>query len=582
MLDLVIRGATIVDGTGAPAVRGDLGVRDGRIVVVGPPGGTGDEPTRRVLDADGLVACPGFVDPHTHYDAQLFWDPLASPSNVHGVTSVVGGNCSFGLAPIHDVDADYIRRMMAKVEGMPLAALERGVPWTWDGFDAYLDALDGLGGVAVNAGFLVGHSALRRYVLGAEANERSATADELDRLRATLAHALAAGALGFSTDCSRVHSDGDGRPVPARGAARDEVLALCEETGRHAGTTLAGIFEGANDGFRDDELDLLTAMSLRGDRPLNWNVLVVDARHPERAQRQLAASRHARERGAWVVALTMPVIVPKNMSFLTYCAPNLMPGWGPILNAPVDERMARLRDPQTRRTMLARADSDEAGMFRRLADFAGYVIGDTFSSANAGLSGRVVRDIAAERGVEPFDALVDVVLADDLRTVLWPSAPDDDDAHWAMRVALWDEPDVLLGGSDAGAHLDRMCGGSYPTQFLADTLRGRRLVGLERAVRMMTDEPARLFGLRDRGRIAAGAHADLVLFDPETVGAAPATLVRDLPDGSPRMTAASTGVARVLVAGVETIVDGAPTGALPGRVLRSGRDTETVSLGRRR
>jgi N-acyl-D-aspartate/D-glutamate deacylase len=188
-----------------------------------------------------------------------------------------------------------------------------------------------------------------------------------------------------------------------------------------------------------------------------------------------------------------------------------------------------------------------------------------------------VRDIAAERGVEPFDALVDVVLADDLRTVLWPSAPDDDDAHWAMRVALWDDPDVLLGGSDAGAHLDRMCGGSYPTQFLADTLRGRQLVPLERAVHLMTDAPARLFGLRDRGRLAVGAHADVVLFDPATVGAAPATLVRDLPDGSPRMTAASNGVARVLVAGVETVVDGAPTGARPGRVLRSGRDTDTVT-----
>jgi N-acyl-D-aspartate/D-glutamate deacylase len=573
MLDLLITGATIVDGTGAPGRTGDLGVRDGRIVAVGDV----DEPARRAIAADGLVACPGFVDPHTHYDAQLFWDPLAAPSNVHGVTSVIGGNCSFGLAPLHGVDADYIRRMMAKVEGMPLAALEGGVPWTWDGFDGYLAALDGVGGFAVNAGFLLGHSALRRYVLGPEANERPATGDELERLRAALGAGLAAGALGFSTDCSRVHSDGDGRPVPARGADRDEVLALCEETGRHPGTTLAGIFEGASDGFRDDELELLTAMSVRGDRPLNWNVLVVDVRRPDRVERQLAASRHARAHGGRVVALTMPVIVPMNMSFLNYCALNLMPGWGPILNAPLAERMERLRDPETRRMMLARADSDEAGMFRRLADFGGYVIGDTVSPANAGLSGRVVRDIAAERGVAPFDALVDVVLADDLATVLWPSAPDDDDAHWAARVALWDDPDVLIGGSDAGAHLDRMCGGSYPTQFLADTLRGRRLVSLERAVQMMTGDPARLFGLRDRGALAPGAHADVVLFDPDRVDAAPATLVRDLPDGSPRMDAASTGVAHVFVGGVETVVDGRPTDARPGRVLRSGVDTDTVT-----
>ncbi len=182
--------------------------------------------------------------------------------------------------------------------------------------------------------------------------------------------------------------------------------------------------------------------------------------------------------------------------------------------------MERLRDRDTRRMMVARADSEEAGVFRRLADFGGYVIGDTSSAANEGLSGRVVRDIAAERGdADPFDTLVDMVLADDLRTVLWPSAPDDDDAHWAVRQQLWDDPDVLLGGSDAGAHLDRMCGGSYPTQFLADCIRGRKLVSVERAVRMMTDDPARLFGLRDRGRLAEGAFADVVLFDPDLVGA---------------------------------------------------------------
>ncbi len=278
-----------------------------------------------------------------------------------------------------------------------------------------------------------------------------------------------------------------------------------------------------------------------------------------------------------MIALTMPVIVPMNMSFLTYCALNLMPGWGPILNAPVAERMARLRDPATRRMMVARADSDEAGMFRRLADFGGYVIGDTWSEANQGLRGRVVRDIAGERGADPFDTLVDVVLADELRTVLWPSAPDDDDAHWALRAELWKHPDVLLGGSDAGAHLDRMCGGSYPTQFLADTIRGRRLVSLERAVQQLTDAPARVLGLRDRGRIHPGCIADVVVFDPDTVGALPATTVRDLPGGdSPRMTAGSTGIERAYVNGVETVVEGTATGARPGVVLRSGRDTDTV------
>jgi N-acyl-D-aspartate/D-glutamate deacylase len=576
MLDHRIVGATIVDGSGASAYPGDLGLRDGRIVTIAPAG-TLTEPSHHDVDATGLVACPGFVDPHTHYDAQLFWDPLATPSNVHGVTTVIGGNCSFGIAPLRDADADYTRRMLAKVEGMPLAALEQGVPWTWQSFGEYLAALDG--NIGVNAGFMLGHSALRRYVLGEEANRRRSTAEELAQLRAALGDAIAQGALGLSTDVSHSHSDGNGDPVPARGADTEESLTLCEETGRWPGTTLEGIFDGASNGFDAHELDFMPQMSVRANRPLNWNLLVVDANDPGRIDRHLAVSHRARELGGRVVALTMPVIVPMNMSFLNYCALNLMPGWGPILGLPVRERMERLRDIPTRRMMVERANSDEAGMFRRLADFAGYVIGDTYSAQNQGLAGRVVRDIAAERGDDdPFDTLADVVLADELRTVLWPSAPDDDDAHWSLRRSLWEDPDVFLGGSDAGAHLDRMCGSTYPTQLLADTLRGRELVSLEWAVHAMTGKPADLLGLRDRGRVREGAHADLVVFDPATVGCEPATLVRDLPGGAPRMVAASTGVVRVYVNGVETVVEGVATGALPGTALRSGRDTDTVTV----
>jgi len=575
VLDLRIIGATVVDGTGAPAFAADLGIRDGRVVAIVEPGAL-TEDARETFDANGLVVCPGFVDMHTHYDAQLFWDPFATPSNLHGVTSVIGGNCSFSIAPVKPEDTDYIRRMLAKVEGMPLVALETGVPWTWTTFGEYLDALDGT--IAVNAGFMVGHSALRRWVLGAEANFRAATATELDEMRSVLGASLEAGALGLSVDCSTAHSDGNGDPVPAKGADRTEILALCEETGRWPGTTLEGIFEGASDGFDESELELLPEMSVRADRPLNWNLLVVDARDPGRIDRHLAVSRRAREIGGRIAALTMPVIVPMNMSFGNYCALNLMPGWGPILNAPKAERIEMLRDEATRRMMEARADSEEAGMFRRLAGFADYVIGDTFSAANEGLAGRRVRDIAAERGdAEPFDTLIDIVIADDLRTVLWPSAPDDDDVHWEMRRALWDEPDVILGGSDAGAHLDRMCGGSYPTRLLADSLRGRRLLSLERTVQALTDVPARHLGLRDRGQVREGWIADLVVFDPATVDTAAPTIAHDLPGGSPRMHADSVGVVRVLVGGVVTVADGAPTGATPGTVLRSGRDTETVT-----
>jgi N-acyl-D-aspartate/D-glutamate deacylase len=268
-----------------------------------------------------------------------------------------------------------------------------------------------------------------------------------------------------------------------------------------------------------------------------------------------------------------------NMSFGTYCALNMLPGWGDILGLPVPERMAKLADPAVRAEMIRRANSPEAGVFRRLADFKRYVIGDTYSPANEGFQGKVVGDLAAERGADPFDLLVEIVSNDELRTILWPMPPDNDPDTWTLRTEVWGDERAMLGGSDAGAHLDRMCGAPYTTRFVGDMIRGRRLVSLERAVQMLTDSPAQLFGLRDRGRVAPGYLADLVVFDPSTVGSEPATLVNDLPGGSARLTAGSIGVVRVLVNGVETVADGAATGARPGTVLRSGRDTYTVATG---
>jgi N-acyl-D-aspartate/D-glutamate deacylase len=573
MLDYLIKGGTVVDGTGVAGRVADVGIRDGVIVVVGEV----DEPATTVLDATGLVVTPGFVDPHTHYDAQLFWDPSASPSNVHGVTTIIAGNCGFTLAPLRAEDADYLRRMMAKVEGMPLAALEDGVEWDWESFADYLRRLEGR--LGVNAGFLVGHCAIRRYVMGSEAIGSEATPEQVDAMVGVLDESIEAGGLGFSTTLSKTHSDGDGEPVASRWASRDELLALCRATGGHEGTTLEGIVDGCLDRFEDDEIELLATMSAAARRPINWNVLTVDSRVPDRVPRQLSAYDRSLEVGGRVVALTMPVLVPMNMSFLTYCALNMLPGWGDVLGLPLPERMEKLRDPEVRAVMLARADSEEAGVFRRLADFARYVIGDTYSETNEGLKGRVVEDVAAERGQEPFDTLVDIVLNDDLRTILWPMPPDNDPASWDLRQEVWEDGRALLGGSDAGAHLDRMCGAPYTTRFLADCLRGRRLASLERAVQMLTDEPARLFGLVDRGRLAEGYRADVVVFDPAAVGAEHATLVDDLPGGTGRLTADATGVVRVLVNGVETVVDNRATGALPGSLLRSGRDTRSVVTG---
>ncbi|MCO5321835.1 MAG: D-aminoacylase [Microthrixaceae bacterium] len=576
-MDLIIRNATIVDGTGAAARAGDLGVSDGRITDVAGPGSLDATGATRVIDAEGLVVCPGFVDPHTHYDAQLFWDPSASPSNVHGVTSVIAGNCGFTLAPVCDGDGAYTAAMLARVEGMPLPALELGLDWQWNSMAEYLDRLDG--NLGVNAGFLVGHCAIRRTVMGADAVGQEATPDQVARMKELLAESLSAGGLGFSTTRARTHSDGDDEPVASRWATEDEVIALAEVVAQHEGTTLEFASDGCLDGFEDAEVDFMIRFSRAGQRPLNWNVLTVDSHAPERYRNQLAAMDRCSAEGARVVALTMPVIVPMNMSFLNFCALNLMPDWGDILSLPLPERMERLRDPGTRRFMQERAASPDAGVFARLTGWATYVIGDTFSAENEGLSGRKVEDIAAERGdANPFDTLVDIVLADELRTILWPGATDNDSESWELRRQAWDHPSVMLGGSDAGAHLDRMQGAGYPTRFLGDCIRGRKLVPMERAVQLMTQVPAELFGLTDRGVIAEGAHADLVLFDPEQIDSEMLTLVEDLPGGCKRLHAGSVGVKHVFVSGTETVTDGEPTGELPGSVIRSGRDTSTVTI----
>ena len=571
MLDHLITGATVVDGTGAPGRRADVGIKDGRIVVLG----TTDEPALNVIDGAGMVVAPGFVDPHTHYDAQLLWDPMATPSSFHGVTTVIGGNCGFTLAPLKPGDGDYLRKMMSKVEGMPLPALEHGTDWSWETFADFLQRFEG--NIAVNAGFLVGHCAIRRYAMGLDAVGNPADAEQIVGMRAELAKAIEAGALGFSFTNSTSHSDGEGEPVASRWATHDELIALCEETGKYPGTTLEGIVPGCLDTFSDDEIDLLAKMSAAANRPMNWNVLTVDSREPDRVPRQLQAAARAKELGGRVVALTMPIQVPMNMSFLNFCGLWLMPNWKDVMAGSVAERIQRLQDPDTRIKLLEWSLSKEAGVFRRLADWADYIIGDTFSQENAGLSGRSVRDIATERATSAFGTLLDIVIADELRTVLWPTPQDNDAESWRMRAELWLDERAMIGGSDAGAHLDRMCGAPYPTKFLNDCLHGHKLISMETAVKLMTSDPAALFGLKDRGVLRIGAIADVVVFDPATVGSQEPRLVTDLPGNSARLTADSVGMNHVFVNGVAILRDGVATGATPGTVLKSGRDTETVT-----
>jgi N-acyl-D-aspartate/D-glutamate deacylase len=571
MADLVVRGGLVVDGTGAPGHIADVAVTDAKISSIG-----NSESAREVIDATGLVVAPGFVDIHTHYDAQLFWDPSASPSPLHGVTTVFGGNCGFTLAPAGEEHAGYLMRMMARVEGMPLEALETGLPWDWGSFSDWRSRLNGA--IGVNAGFLVGHSSVRRAVLG-EACHEPASPAQIEAMAALVREACAAGALGVSTSRAPTHNDGDGEPVPSRAASDEELLALARAAGDVEGTTVELILAGCLNGFTDKEVDLMTAISLAANRPVNWNVLGVSAANPAAYERQLRASDVAAEHGARVAALTLPHSTKIRLSFLSGFVLDGLPGWRPVMALPPTERMAALRDPDTRRRLAEGASSEEAGILRGLANWGRLQLAETFAPENAAYEGKRVADVVdAHGGGDPFDVLLDIVLADELRTGLSPGGLEATPDDWKARAQVWRDPHTVVGGSDAGAHLDMMCGAIYSTALLAHGVREEQVITLEEGVHQLTDVPARLYGLRDRGRIAEGWGADLVVFDPDRVGYQRERTRADLPAGASRLYAEADGIEAVFVNGTRIVDAGSFTGATPGTLLHTGRDTETVAV----
>ncbi len=569
MLDLVIRGGLIVDGSGRLGVGGDVGVRDGRIVAVGEV----DEPAARVIEADGQVVAPGFVDVHTHYDAQAFWDSTLSPSPLHGVTTVFGGNCGFTIAPLTPEDGDYLMRMLARVEGMPLESLQKGVPWDWGSTAEYLDRLDGT--LMPNAGFLVGHSALRRVVMGEAATERESTPQELDDMRRLLREGMAAGGMGFSSTWSSSHNDHTGRPVPSRHGTRDELVALCSVVRDHPGTTLE--FIPAVGEFSEETFGLMAAMSAAADRPLNWNLLQVYAQNWDHVQHQLSGYDYAAERGGTVIALTLPDSFRLRLNLRSGFVLDILNGWDRLMALPDAEKLAMLRDPAGRAEMDRLAQSTE-GPMRAIGNWGAYVLLETFTDEYRQYQGRTLADIAAELGRTPWDTLADIAIADGLTTVIANQDRGQDEASWARRVEVWRDGRAVVGASDAGAHLDMIDSFSFSTTLLARAVRERDLLPIEEAVHYLTDSPARLYGLLDRGRLAVGADADVVVFDPATIGPGPVHTRFDLPGGAGRIFGDAVGISHVLVNGEPVVQGGELLDARPGTLLRSGRDTTTVTV----
>ena len=575
MFDTLIRGGTVIDGTGVPGRRADVGVRDGRIAAVGDLSG----PAAETLDAEGRVVAPGFIDIHTHYDAQVFWDPTLSPSPFHGVTTIVGGNCGFSIAPLTPEAGGYLMRMLARVEGMPIESLKEGVPWDWQSFGDYLARLEGR--LAVNAGFLVGHSALRRVVMGERAVGHEANQEELAAMLALLRDSLSQGGLGFSSTRSAAHNDAEGQPVPSRHASIDELLALCGAVRDFPGTTLE-MLPGTSV-FSEEDKEILAGMSLAADRPLNWNLVAPSSDAPEVTEQQLGASDYAAERGAVVLALTVPQEIEGRINLHNGFGFDALPGWAEVMGLPLEERKRALADPVVRDKLRAGAESQGPGLFKAMTNWAGMRINECFTPDNKRFEGCQVGEVAEERGVEAFAAMLDLSLSDGLRTSFTPFlGGQTSDASWEMRGRAWADPRTVIGASDAGAHLDTIDTFAFTTQLLGRGVREKGLIGLEEAVRQITQVPARLYGLRERGEIREGWHADVVVFDPERIAKGPTYTRHDLPAGAGRLYADAEGIDHVFVNGREIVRGGEFTGSHPGSVLRSGRDTETVDLARAR
>jgi N-acyl-D-aspartate/D-glutamate deacylase len=567
VLDIVIEGGQLVDGTGGVRRPGDVGIRDGRVVALG----TIDEPARRRIDADGAVVAPGFVDPHTHVDAQVFWDPMLSPSTLHGITTVVAGNCGFTVAPVADDGADYLMRMLSRVEGMPLTSLREGIPWGWSSTAEYLDRVDHH--TAANVGFMVGHSALRRVAMGDDATLREARAEEIAAMADLLRAGLAAGGLGFSSSLAEAHTDADGRPVPSRVAATSELLALADVCGERPGTVIGLAPHTSGSVFPEPVADLMVQLSVRAGRPLVWNLLRASARNREEVHAKLDLCRRATDLGATLIGLVLPVIGPTRLTFASGYVLDLLPGWEDVMTLPASEKLAVLRDP-VRRAELGRLAAQD-GPRRNIARWERYVILECFTPETRGFEGRTVEEIARAEGKQPFDALVDIVVTDGLRTSFGVPVATDTAEDWDVRRPAMRDPHMVVGASDAGAHLDMIDSFAYTTQLLAPSVRAVSGLTIEEIVHLITKVPAGVYGMRDRGVLCEGAWADVVVFDELAVGCGPVHTRHDLPGGAGRLYAESTGVAHVLANGEPILEHGSFTGAIPGRVLRSGVDTAT-------
>jgi N-acyl-D-amino-acid deacylase len=549
---ILIRGGTVIDGTGAAGRRADVAVRDGVITGIGD-GLDGD----LVLDAVGQVVAPGFIDIHTHYDAQVFWDPALTPSSWHGVTTVVAGNCGFSIAPCRPEHHDLLVHTLEHVEDMSPATLQAGVPWDFETFPDYLDSVERRGTV-INYAAYIGHTALRLYVMGDEGYDRAeATDEELDRMAAIVRDAVAAGAAGFASSSSATHSGDGGRPVPSRLADVRELEALLTPMGA-LGRGVIALLPGERVKHED-----AYALQRKVGRPLTWTALLTLKGHPfHERMAELNARERAEGADVWPQVSVRPLTFRMNMA-----EPfpfNMAPSFAELMGKSIADKMAAFSDPTWRRK--AEDDLVHGKVFQpRWHTFA---VAETESAPE--LVGRPLDEVAAERGVSPLELMIDLSCAEGLRTRFTSVLANDDEDGIAW---LLQQEGMLLGLSDAGAHVSQLCDACAPTDLLGRWVREKEVLGLEAAVHKLTGQPAAVYGFADRGVLEPGKAADVTVFDPDTVEPGPLRRVHDFPADGERLVADQpSGVTHVLVNGTPIRVDSEPVDegldARPGRLLR--------------
>jgi N-acyl-D-amino-acid deacylase len=550
---LAIRNAQVVDGTGAPSFNGDVAVADGKILAVGKFEGI----AAREIDAHGHVLSPGFIDVHTHYDPQLCWDRLATPSLEHGVTTVVVGNCSLSLAPVHANDSRKLIKMFGKIEDIKEPTFNAGVPFDkWQSFGEYLDFIRP--GLGINVGAMVGHSALRYYVMGAASQERVATDAEIAEMCAVMEDAMAAGAIGIST--SYVDIDENLRPVPSRFADMREKVALCKaiaKSGRGALETVPYFIDPQQ---QLQNIEELAELSLASGIFCTIAPIIYSPAAPDNWKRNLEKLDEVQRRGAKVFGQSMPRSFNINVrlsetSFLLYGVPS----WNALMQLPIDERIAAFADPVARPKLVADAEKRFTPLFRMA------VVGEVYNKANQHYQGRRVADIAKEEGKSIPAVMLDIAVTDELRTEFQINNAIHADPEVVAQIL--DHPSIHIGASDAGAHVSQFCGAGDTTDLFERFVRKFGKLSLERAVHRITAEPADAWGMKNRGRIAIGAAADLVLFDANTIARGDEVFVSDFPGEARRYIRHSRGIETVIVNGEVVCQADSYTAARAGTIV---------------